>query len=75
MYQRFKKNRNDYESEILPKDLEEAEKLWIRNSQSKILGHISEKPYAKSNPCLISDGIIEVGGRTEQWMEATWNRQ
>ena len=75
LYQRFKKNRNDYESEILPKDLEEAEKLWIRNSQSKILGHISEKRYAKFNPCLNSDGIIEVGGRTERWLEATWNRQ
>ena len=75
LYQRFKKNRKDYESEILPKDLEEAEKLWIRNSQSKILGHISEKRYAKFNPCLNSDGIIEVGGRTERWMEATWNRQ
>ena len=49
--------------------------MWIRNSQSKILSHISEKRCAKFNPCLDSDGIIEVGGRTERWMEATWNRQ
>ena len=31
--------------------------------------------YAKFNPCLNSDGLIEVGGRTERWMEATWNKQ
>ena len=31
LYQRFKKNRNNYSSGMLPKDLEEAEKLWIRN--------------------------------------------
>ena len=48
--------------------------FWLKEAQSKIHSEIKSKKYIKLQPTL-SNGIIYVGGRTERWMEATWNKQ
>ena len=42
----------------------------IRNTQSYQRGAL-----CKIQSMLKVDGLIEVGGRTERWVEATWNKQ
>ena len=36
---------------------------------------LKSKQYVKLNPQIDDRGVIVVGGRTERWMQATWNRQ
>ena len=35
---------------------------------------VKEGRYIKLQP-KVREGIIKVGGRTERWIEATWNKQ
>ena len=73
LYKRFKKNGVN-EAKIKPEDIHDAEILWIKEAQASMQQEVMKGKYIKLQP-KISDGVIVVGGRTERWMEATWNRQ
>ena len=51
-------------------DLSKAEGLWIRKAQAQL----KLETLGKLQP-TIENGVVVVGGRTERWMQATWNRQ
>ena len=55
-------------------DLEKAEKMWIMDAQAELKGDV-ERGRLKGLCPRFQDGIIVVGGRTERWMAATWNRE
>ena len=60
---------------ILPEDLDREEDFWIIEAQKNIVTSIRKDNLAKLNPRENEKGIIIVGGRTECWMQMTWNRQ
>ena len=47
--------------------------FWIKKAQKEFDVH--SKELKKIRPRVDKDNIIVVGGRTERWMEGTWNRQ
>ena len=68
LYERYK--QREQTKTITPKLIRKAEDLWLKEAQAGI----TEKQYVKLRP-QYENGIIVVGGRTERWMECTWNRQ
>ena len=74
LFDRFKKGGDKKDAAILPIDLKQAEDVWIKKAQEKIHEELNGAKYRKLQP-RSENGIIVVGGRTEKWMEATWNRQ
>ena len=50
-----------------------AEQLWIKDAQRNMINELDHVKYKKLHP-TVQDGIIVVIGRTERWMEATWNK-
>ena len=52
------------------KDLEKAEELWVQEAQKQL----NLDAIQKLQP-VNEKGIVVAGGRTERWMQATWNRQ
>ena len=79
LYQKYRSVEHNpkaepYTSEITTKDRERAERLWVEDAQRRLKNDVNGGKYVKL--CLrYEDGIIVVGGRTERWMDATWNRQ
>ena len=51
-------------------DIKNAERLWIMEAQNSL-----QIDKLKTLRPTTEDGIVVVGGRTERWMQATWNRQ
>ena len=74
LFKRFKKSGNRDDVDVLPDDLQSAEELWIKNAQERIHDELNDTKYNKLHP-YVKDGILVVTGRTEKWMEATWNKQ
>ena len=70
LYQRFKKGGDRQNKDLQPKDLNDAELLWIQHAQKEI----DIKTCIKLNPNK-EGGIIYVGSRTERWNMYTWNQQ
>jgi hypothetical protein len=70
LYERFKAGAGDKATTLLPDDLQKAESEWIKEAQKQL----DLKSLKRLQPVL-EDGIVVVGGRTERWMQATWNRQ
>ena len=75
LYRRFVTGGSKKDTEIKPYDLKQAENFWIKEAQRDMESDIKKGRYKKLQPKLNSDGIFVVGGRTERWMGATWNRQ
>ena len=69
LYQRFKKGGKK-ETEPVAADLERAEIIWIKEAQKQL----DASKLHKLQPTE-ENGVMVVGGRTERWMQATWNRQ
>ena len=63
-----------YTSEITMKDRERAERLWIEDTQRRLKNDVNGGKYVNLCP-QYEEGNIVVGGCTERWMDATWNRQ
>ena len=74
LYARYRKNGNRLDKEILPEDIVQAENIWIKYAQEGMAADTEKGKYKKLNP-TINGGILVVAGRTEKWMEATWNNQ
>ena len=74
LYRRFKGKSENRCRDLLVTDVKEAERMWIIDSQKQLREDMKAGKYKKLCP-QIEDGIIVVGGRTERWMSATWNRQ
>ena len=72
LYKRYKSGA-DKSSKLVPADLNQAESFWIKEAQQEI--DIKSKNLVKFRPKRNDENIIVVGGRTERWMEGTWNRQ
>ena len=75
LYKRYKKPETPENLMILPEDLDRAEDFWIIEAQKSIVTSIRKDSLAKLNPRENKKGIIIVGGRTERWMQMTWNKQ
>ena len=69
LYKRYKHNSKS-SMEVTAEDIEEAENWWIKEAQRGI----DVKKLIKLRP-VSERGIILVGGRTERWMQATWNQE
>ena len=68
----YRKYRSNSEvGEISSVDSHAAEILWIKEAQSSI----ESKKCINLKPTKDENGVWRVGGRTERWMESTWNRQ
>ena len=76
LYKRYSKTNctNHTDTELTPDDIHNAILFWVKEAQQDIHVDIQSKKYIKLQP-IISNDIIYVGGRTERWMEATWNKQ
>ena len=70
LYRRFKKDEPSTSCQPTPRDVHDAERLWIAEAQKEI-----EMNSCKGLKPSLKDGILVVGGRTERWMQATWNKQ
>ena len=74
LYTRFKAGKREFKPEILPSDLRKAEQTWVKYVQEDMYTELDKGSFKKLVPS-IEDGVIVVGGRTERWMESTWNQQ
>ena len=76
LYKRFSSSTatDKGDSSIEPCDLDEAITFWVKEAQASIHDTANQKRYLKLQPQLV-DGVFQVGGRVERWMEATWNKQ
>ncbi len=72
LYTRFKQN-GENSTQLRQTDLQIAETFWIREAQKGLDVH--SKQLRKFRPRVNNENVIVVGGRTERWMESTWNRQ
>ena len=72
LYERFKQGGNN-NPQLRQADIHRAEIFWIHEAQKEF--DIKSKELQKFRPRRNDDNIIVVGGRTERWMEGTWNRQ
>jgi len=70
LYRRFKKDQASISFQPTVSDIKDAEKMWIAEAQKEI-----NMQACKQLKPTIEDGIVVVGGRTERWMQATWNKQ
>ena len=60
--------------EIDAETLNQAKIFWVKEAQKVYQGRLQEKMFLRL--CAREEnGVIYVGGRTERWMEATWNKQ
>ena len=75
LYERFKQSKKTVGNgpEVSNADAVKAMDFWIKESQ-KELHDVRADKLARLVP-RYTDGIIVVGGRTERWMQSTWNRQ
>ena len=69
LYRRFKSDSCKY-TEPAVADLENAKCMWIMEAQKQL----NLEALKKLQP-TVEDGVVVVGGRTERWMQATWNKQ
>ena len=74
LYSRFSEKSENKSGYLQLVDLEKAEKMWIMDAQAELKGDV-ERGRLKGLCPRFQDGIIVVGGRTERWMAATWNRE
>ena len=70
LYQAWRKD-TICEAALSVADVKLAEILWIKEAQKEL----NLKDHKKLRPSYNNDGMIVVGGRTERWMQATWNQQ
>ena len=73
LYSRFRKGGDQQDTRITVKDTEMAEQLWIKDAQKEMLSELDHIKYKKLRPKL-QDGVVVVSGRTERWMESSWNK-
>ena len=74
LFTKFRDEGKCFNPEILPNDLKQAEETWVKYVQEDMNTELKKGMYKKLVP-TVENGIIVVGGRTERWMEATWNMQ
>ena len=70
LYQRYKRPPTTTSKDPSSQDIHDAEVMLIKQAQRSL----HTMTCKKLNP-ILEDGVIMVGGRTERWMQATWNRQ
>ena len=74
LYSRFKSGGDKLDTDISTEDTRLAERMWIKDAQRSIFEELEDVKYKKLHP-TVRDDILVVIGRTERWMEATWNNQ
>ena len=73
LHKRFKRDAIN-EVEIKAEDIHEAKRFWTLIAQKQMHEDVRRGRYVKLLP-KVQDGLLVVGGRTERWVEATWNKQ
>ena len=59
-------NMKPKEGPLLPKELQEAEHHWIKESQKSLSDRLKKGELKTFNPYKDSDGIVRVGGRVDK---------
>ena len=59
---------------LTPADITKAERFWILEAQKPMKKDMERGKYKRLCPRVRDDGVIVVGGRTEKWMEMSYNK-
>ena len=59
---------------LTPADITKAEWFWILEAQKPMKKDMERGKYKRLCPRVRDDGVIVVGGRTEKWMEMSYNK-
>ena len=70
LYRRYKTPEVPTGSHPTVTDMKDAKTMWIKEAQTSL-----DLAKCKQLRPSLEDGIVVVGGRTERWMQATWNKQ
>ena len=60
---------------LTPEDITNAEQFWILQAQKIMHEDLKKGKYKHLCPRKCSDGIYTVGGRSQRWMEMSYNKQ
>ena len=62
-------------SDLIPLDIEKAELFWIREVQQNMGKDIQNGKYKRLCPKMREDGVYVIRGRSELWMEMSYNKR
>lgn len=60
---------------LTPEDITNAERLWILQAQKIMHEDLKKGKYELIWPRKRNDGIYTVGGRSQRWVEISYNKQ
>ena len=60
---------------LTPEDITNAEQFWILQAQKIMHEDLKKGKYKRLCPRKRNDGIYTVGGRSQRWMEMSYNKQ
>ena len=60
---------------LTPEDITNAEQFWILQAQKIMHEDLKKSKYKRLCPRKRNDGIYTVGGRSQRWMEMSYNKQ
>ncbi|XP_068674368.1 uncharacterized protein [Montipora foliosa] len=62
-------------NDLTPHDVEKAELFWIREAQQNMGKDIENGKYKRLCPKMREDGVYVIRGRSELWMEMSYNKR
>ena len=60
---------------LTPEDITNAERFWILQAQKIMHEDLKKGKYKRLCPRKRNDGIYIVGGRSQRWVEMSYNKQ
>ena len=76
MFQKMPKTTFKNVTKVLtPEDITNAERFWILQAQKIMHEDLKKEKYKRLCPRKRNDGIYIVGGRSQRWVEMSYNKQ
>ena len=76
MYQKMPRTTFKNVTKVLtPEDITNAERFWILQAQKIMHEDLKKGKYKRLCPRKRNDGIYIVGGRSQRWVEMSYNKQ
>ena len=76
MYQKMPRTTFKNVTKVLtPEDITNAERFWILQAQKIMHEDLKKRKYKRVCPRKRNDGIYIVGGRSQRWVEMSYNKQ
>ena len=76
MYQKMPRTTfNNVTKVLTPEDITNAERFWILQAQKIMHEDLKKGKYKRLCPRKRNDGIYIVGGRSQRWVEMSYNKQ